>query len=154
MNNTTKTQFPTNMNQLVDVLDLYLVKKAPAIPPGIKEAIVKYGPWIVLVLLVLAAPALLALVGLGSLLMPVSFLGGVQEGASFSIGIIVTLIAVILEIIALPGLFKRAKSGWNFMFYSTLVSAVGSLLSLNLVGLILGTLISLYILFQVREYYK
>ncbi len=142
------------MDQLNNNLELYLVKKAPGLSPNAKEAIVKFGPWIALILMILAAPPLLFLLGLGALISPFAYMGGVSAGTGFTVGLIVTAIAIILEIIALPGLFKRTKQGWTFMYYSTLVSFVGSLLSFNVLSGIIGALISLYILFQIRSYYK
>ena len=45
------------MDTLIATLDEYLVKKAPfALPDGVKEFIVRFGPWISLVLLVLSLP--------------------------------------------------------------------------------------------------
>jgi len=56
---------------LIGFLDFYFVKKAPVqLPDNAKEAIVKYGPWIAIVLLVLAVPPLLFVLGLGALVMP------------------------------------------------------------------------------------
>ena len=62
-------------------------------------------------------------------------------------------ITLILEIMALPGLFKQQRKSWNLLYYSVLASALYNLLSLNLFGLIIGTLISLYILFQIKKSY-
>lgn len=132
----------------------YLVEKAPSLPDAAKEAIVKFGPWISLVLLVMAAPAVFALLGLGTFLMPFSYLGGLGAGFGYTFSMLFTVVMMIMEIIALPGLFKRAKSAWYLMFYVSLVSAVQQLVSFNLGGLIIGTLLSLYILFQVKSYYK
>ncbi|PIY68551.1 chromate transporter [Candidatus Roizmanbacteria bacterium CG_4_10_14_0_8_um_filter_39_9] len=132
----------------------YLVEKAPSLPDGAREAIVKFGPWISLVLLVMAAPALFALFGLGTFLAPFSFLGGLGVGFGYTLSMIFTAVVMVIQVIALPGLFKRAKSSWTLMFYVALLEGVHQLVSFNLGGLIIGTLLSLYILFQVRSYYK
>lgn len=143
------------LGQLESTLEEYLVKKAPfTLPDNIKEIIVKFAPWITLILLVLALPGILFVLGVGTFLMPVSYLGGVRAGAGFSIAMIFTVITLVLEVIALPGLFKRSIKAWRLIYYSSLVSAVGSLISFNLGALIIGTLISLYILFQVKEKYS
>lgn len=132
----------------------YLVDKAPSLPEGVKEAIVKFGPWISLILMIMAAPAIFALLGLGTVLMPFSYLGGLSVGFGATFSLLFTVVIIIMEIIALPGLFKRQKSAWYMMFYVSLVSAVQQAVSFNLGGLIIGTLLSLYILFQVKSYYK
>lgn len=143
------------LDQLTDTLELYLVKKAPfTLPTGVKEFIVNVGPWITLVLMILALPLILALLGLGAILTPFSFLGGVQAGFGYIVGLVFSIIVLVLEAMALPGLFKKKKAGWNMMYYAMLLTAVEKLVRFDLAGLIIGTTISLYFLFQVREYYK
>jgi hypothetical protein len=45
-------------------------------------------------------------------------------------------------------------SGWTMLFYARIVGFVTAVLSLAIVSAIVGALISLYILFQVRPLYK
>jgi hypothetical protein len=146
--------FQSLLTQLDHLLEEYLVKKVPSIPPNIKEAIVKFGPYIALVLTVMALPAILFVLGLGTFVMPFTFLGGVAAGTTFSITMIFSLIAFVLGALAIPGLFRRAKSAWNLLYYATLVGVVQNVITFNLGGLIIGSLLSLYILFQVRELYR
>lgn len=147
--------FKSMMGKLEDTLETYLVDKAPfQLPTGAKEAIVKYGPWITLVLLVLALPAILFAFGLGTLLAPFAFLGGVGAGVNFGVGLVFSAVVLVIEAIAIPGLFKRVASAWRLMYYATLLGGVQNLISFNLGGLVIGTLISLYILFQIKSYYK
>ena len=40
------------------------------------------------------------------------------------------------------------------LFYASVVSMIGNVISLNLVGVILGAVIGWYILFQVKALYK
>lgn len=145
---------PANMKELEILLDEYLVKKAPALPANIKEIIVKFGPWVVLVLMLLAIPAMLAALGLSAVFMPVAAMGGYRMGLLTIISLVLGIAVLVLELMALPGLFKRQRQGWRFMYYATLVGAVSSAISLNIVSLIVGTLLSLYILFQIKSYYK
>jgi hypothetical protein len=142
------------LGQLETQLEEYLVKKAPALPPNIKEMIVQWGPWITLVLLILSLPALLALFGLGAMLAPFSFMGGARAGAGYMLSLLTLAVQLVLEGMAIPGLMKRQMSAWRLMFYATLVGAVSSLLSGSIVGMLVGTLVSLYFLFQVKSYYK
>jgi hypothetical protein len=137
---------------LIGFLDFYLVKKAPfQLPDGAKEAIVQYGPWITIVLLVLTLPLLLALLGIGAIFAP---FGGLGAATGFGIVAITTLIEVGLTIAALPGLFARKTGGWTLLFYARIVSFVSAILSLSIVSGIVFGLISFYILFQVRPLYK
>lgn len=142
------------LGKLETQLNLYLVEKAPAIPKEWKELIVKVVPWLTLVFGVLALPAILAVLGLGALVMPFSFMGGIGYGTGFTVSWVLSLVVLALEFLAIPGLFKRSRNAWNLLFYATLIGALSNVVTFNLAGLIIGTLLSLYLLFQVREYYK
>jgi hypothetical protein len=132
-----KTAKPTNVNfsmkKLEEILDLYLVKKAPSIPTNIKEIIVKFFPYIALVALILSLPSFLGILGLASLFL---------------------IATLILDIIALPGLFARKYNGWKYLYYASLINAIYALVRFDLGSLIIGTTLSLYILFQVKSYYQ
>ena len=136
---------------LIGFLDFYLVQKAPfQLPDGMKEFIVKFGPWIAIVLIVLSLPFLLLALGVSAFVLPYA------RTAAPSIGVawIVLLVQLGLTIMALPGLFARTMSGWRLIFYARLVAIVTSIAMGGIVGAIIGGLISLYILFQVRTLYK
>lgn len=136
---------------LIGFLDYYLVQKAPfQIPQGAREWIVKYGPWITVVLLILMLPPLLFVLGVGTALMP---FGGVGYATGFTYLTVVLIIEIGLTLAALPGLFARKMSGWRLLFYAQIVSFVFSLLSGNIIGAIIGAIIGMYILFQVRSLY-
>lgn len=142
------------MDQLDSFLETYLVKKAPfQIPAKWRENLVKWMPWIVLLVLILAMPAILALFGLSLFIAPFAYLGGLGYGFNYSVAIIVLAATLVLEGLAIPGLFKRQKSAWRLLYYSALLNALYNLISFNIGGAILGTVISLYLLFQVRELY-
>lgn len=142
--------------QLENFLELYLVKKAPALPKGGKEFLVKIAPWLVIVGLVLSIPAVFSLFTLSSMVSANPYGAYVTSalGPAYYISILLLVVTIVLQVMALPGLFNREKRGWNFIFYSSLVSLISSLISMNLAGFIIGGLLSLYLLFQVREYYK
>ncbi|PIV09853.1 chromate transporter [Candidatus Roizmanbacteria bacterium CG02_land_8_20_14_3_00_36_15] len=140
------SDFKSIMGQLESILDLYLGKKAPQLPQGLREFLVKIAPYLAIVGVVIV-----------TILAPFSFLGGLKGGLGYGSGLIftlVTLVMLIMEAMAVPGLFKRTTKGWRLLYYAALVSGVQTLLSFNLGGLVIGTGISLYILFQVRGYYK
>jgi hypothetical protein len=137
---------------LVGFLDYYLVTKAPfQIPDNGKEWIVRYGPWIMIVLTVLTLPALLLVLGIGTVLIP---FGGIDYATGFSYAAIGLVVQLGLTIAALPGLFARKMSGWTLLFYARLVSILFALLAGSVIAAIVGGLISLYILFQVRPLYR
>jgi hypothetical protein len=136
---------------LIGFLDYYLVKKAPfQIPDAGREFLVKFGPWIMLVLMLISLPFILLLLGLGAL----SPFGGVNAMATWGFTSILILIQFVLRAAALPGLFARKMMGWNLVFYAVLVGLLYSLLSIfSLIGGLIGATIALYVLFQIRPLY-
>ncbi|HCQ31086.1 TPA: hypothetical protein DIU27_01720 [Candidatus Collierbacteria bacterium] len=144
------------MDGLTNTLDLYLVKKAPALPKSVKEFIVSVAPWLEVIGAVFTLPAIFALFGFNAMMYgtPYGSYVNARAGYGFSLSTLFLFVGLVLMILAIPGLFKRSKVGWNYVFYSVLINAVYSLLSYQLFGMIVGTLISLYLLFQVKSYYK
>lgn len=132
------------LTQIEDTLDLYFGKKAPPMPENIKELIVKYSPYLIILAIVLTFPSLLLAFGLRSF-------GAVYN---FSLWGLLGLTALVIQAIAIPGLLKRTKESWMLMFYASLISLISSLLSFNLGSLIIGGIFSFYILFQIKSYYK
>ncbi len=146
--NTPATEAPKD---LIGFLDFYFVRKAPfQIPDAGREMIVRFGPWITVVLLILTLPILLFALGLGTILIP---FGGVGYASGFGVLAIFVVVEVGLMIAALPGLFARKMAGWRLLFYSQLISIVYNVLSGSIVTGLLFGLIALYILFQVRPLY-
>lgn len=145
-----------HLNKLESILEVYFVKKAPALPKGGKEFIVNFAPWLVIVGAVFSIPAIFSLIGLTGMInsSPYGSVVAASLGPTYYLSIILLIGVVALELFALPGLFAKKKSGWNLIFYASLLSALSSIVSLNILGFIIGTLISLYLLFQVREFYK
>lgn len=134
--------------------ETYLLDKAPFhLPVNIKEAIVKYVPWVNLILMIILFPVVLGALGLGALFAPASFLGGVGSGFMYIITLIFSMASLILSAMALPGLFKRKRSGWVYTYYADLLQVVLNILSFSIIGLLFN-LIFLFVLFQVRSYYK
>ncbi|PIP86228.1 hypothetical protein COT86_01975 [Candidatus Collierbacteria bacterium CG10_big_fil_rev_8_21_14_0_10_43_36] len=144
------------MDGLMKTLDLYLVKKAPALPKSVKDILVSIAPWFELVGAIFSLPALFAIFGFSATLYGTPYGGYMmgRAGYGFSLATVFLMVGMVLMILAIPGLFKRSKMGWNYVFYSVLVNAVYSLVTFNFFGLIVSSLISLYLLFQVKSYYK
>jgi branched-subunit amino acid transport protein len=68
--------------------------------------------------------------------------------------IAIGIVTLVMEAIAIPKLLKRQLGGWKLVYWASLLSALSSLLSLSIASLVLGLIISMFILFQIREYYK
>jgi len=129
-------------------------KGLPGLPDSAKEWIVKVLPWLILIGAIISLPAIIAIFGLGSLFGSVAYWGGLYSGTTFYITWVLMLIVFILEIAAIGPLLKRSKAGWNLIFYGALITALSNLISLSIASLIIGLVIELYILFQIRSYYK
>lgn len=145
------------LESLEEKLDLYFNKKAPALPAGVKDFLVSIGPWLVLISVVLSVPALLALIGISSFVMPYSSMGMMgyySSGSMWMVSNVLLVVTLVLEALAVPGLFNKTKQGWNFIFYASLVSIISSLVYLNLLGAVISAVISFYFLFQLRSYYR
>ena len=134
-------------------LEEIFVGKLWALPKRAKEIIVMIAPYLSLISLIALIPMVLALLGL-SFFTPVAFLGGLTMGFGYTLSVILGLVGSILAVSVIPGLFKRQIKAWRILFWVSLINALGKLLSMELGGLIIGTAISWYILFQVKEYYK
>lgn len=154
------TDFKGAVGKLESTLEEYLVKKAPfQLPDNVKEIIVKFAPYLAILGVVMGIPGVLALLGAGTILAPLGLVGGMMTGRPFlGFGYIVSVlflgVMVLLEGLAIPGLFSRSKKAWTFLYWSALVGVVQNIVTFNVGGLIIGGLISMYFLFQVKEYYK
>lgn len=141
------------LKQLEEFLELYLVKKAPfTLPPNFKEFLAKIAPWANILLIIIALPIVLLALGLSAVLAPFAFLGGSYISYSW-LWVILAAVEIVLLIIALPGLFKRTFKGWRWMFYANAVMVVTSLFHVSVSGLI-GDIVGLYFLFQIKELYR
>ena len=61
---------------------------------------------------------------------------------------------VVLRGLSIQPLFAKSIKGWDLFFYATLLYFVYAILKFDIAGGIINTLISLYLLFQIKEYYK
>lgn len=152
---TNNTSNFSSINQLEETLETYLVDKAPfQIPQGGKDFIVMVAPWLIIITALMALPAIMALIGLGGMMGPWTMNYRFGFGSGWWISTVILAISVVFELVALPGLFARTMQGWRYVFYAQLVSIVSSLVVWNIGGAIIGGIIGLYILFQVKEMYK
>jgi hypothetical protein len=135
----------------MEQLEYYFVTKAPfQLPVSAKEWLVKFGPWLTLIGMLILLPVMLALFGLDAYL---SSFGG-YYASSWTLVSVLGLVVFVLEGLAIPGLFARKTSGWNMLFYANAVNVLSSLFAGDLVGAVLGFVISFYFLFQVKSYYS
>lgn len=148
-----------SLGGLENTLNDLFVKKAPfQLPKNAKETLVNFAPWLALIAGIMALLSALAVFGIGSVFGPLALYGGAAfAGSYFStyfFSLIILGVAGVLELMAFPGLRQRSAKGWRMLFWAELVWIVSSVVSFNLVSAVLGGVIGLYLLFQVREYYK
>lgn len=163
------------MSQLEKTLDEYFVKKAPfQIPENGRKVLVAWVPWISLIFGIIG---LLAAYGLwqsghrvNELVDYVNSLSAAYGGetvSNLSIAYYLAVVALVVQsalmIIAFPGLKAKSKAkGWSILLFATLLNFgyglfvaftnYGSLS--NLIGSIIGVVIGLYLLAQIRSYYS
>lgn len=147
----------SGLNQLEGTLDLYFHKKAPALPANIKEVLVKLAPYLAIISVIVAIPGILVALGLSGAVTVLSPLGGydtMSQVPTMWLSILLLIPVVILEAMAIPGLFTRKAVAWRYMYWAQLISIVSSLITFNVIGAIISALISFYILFQIKSFYK
>jgi len=124
------------------------------LPANVKEFLVKFGPWISLILGIMILPVILAVFGVGVVLTPVAMMAGARFGAGYMLGVVVAGVQLVLQFVAIPGLMKRQMQGWKLTYYATLMGGVYSLVSFNVIGFVVGMGFGLYVLYQIKSYYK
>lgn len=152
----------SNIAGLEAMLNEYLVKKAPSLPSGLKDFIVMLTPWFAILSVIGLAYSVLAyfLVSMLSLgiTMPYSNYPGYGMSGMYGIVfLVVSIIQIALLAMAINGLFNKQLKAWRLLFYSSLVSVVASVVTFSFGSILMsliGAVISLYFLFQIRAYYK
>ena len=165
----------SQLEQLETKLNDIFGKEAPALPEGGKKFLVDVAPWITLfggVVSFLAglslwrsAHAVDSLTDYANRLCATYALDtcGSIRHLSFWVYLSVASLVImgVLYILAFPKLRARSKQGWNLLFYIALLDIVLAVFRLfdgyggvgNFIGMIIGSAISFYLLFQVRSYY-
>ncbi len=92
------------------------------------------------------------------LLSPASTFGNGFNGIIFFITLALGVVSSVLMILAYKPLREMKKQGWNYLFYSAIVSTASTMLSLLVmfggIGSIIGILIGAYLLFEIRGRYN
>lgn len=167
------------MKQLEKSMDEYLVKKAPfQIPESGRKLLVEWFPWLSLIFGLFALFAAKGLwdlansgaVELGNALNEYSRSLGIDTGVNtidygtlFYVAMFALVLQGVLMIGAFPGLRARSKSrGWNLVLFSVVANFLYGIFYIftdsgtlgNLLGSVIGVVISLYLLAQIKSHYK
>lgn len=133
-------------------LEPIFLQKFPPFSESVKEFLVQYGPYIILVLSVIGVLGLLTALGVGGAIFGA---GGASIGIGFNfyLGIALGIITLVLYLMAFSPLKARKRAGWNLLYYALLIGLVSNLIQLSIFGFIVGGLIGFWVLFQIREKY-
>ena len=80
--------------------------------------------------------------------------GGLQNSMMVLVSGVLTIASSILLLMAYPKTKALKIEGWKFLFWSTVVSLVSSLLVGAIVSAIIWGLVEFYLLFQIKSHYK
>jgi len=168
----------TNIKSLVADIealgDKYLVREAPfQLPLEVKDLIVKIayplavvGAVLMAFALIAVIPAVIAMMGISVLMMPFSgphIVGFDLIGLILAaLNIYVLFLSIKWLYFSLPGLKARTRSGWEYVFYGSLLGVVSNLLNshsivgifVNIVPSLVSAIISMYLWFQVKDRYS
>lgn len=133
-------------------LEPIFLQKFPPFSESVKEFLVQYGPYIILILSVIGVLGLLTALGVGGAIFGA---GGASIGIGFNfyLGIALGIITLVLYLMAFSPLKARKRAGWNLLYYALLIGLVSNLIQLSIFGFIVGGLIGFWVLFQIREKY-
>ena len=145
-------------DKLIAQLEPYFTKKAPwQIPASGREWIVNYAWIISLVLAILLVPTMLGFLTLFGILGAVA---GVVYAVSplYWLSAIALVIQFIFLVASIAGLKNKSYSkGWKIVFYGQIFGFAYGLLYFSigsLVSGVIGLAIGLYVLFQIKSYFK
>jgi len=145
---------PADTGGLTAVFDDLLGSKAPIQIPGkVKFLMAKFGHWLVIALMVLVLPGQLIGLGMRAAMLPFASMAGTDSSLKLAFALATLLFLIVIMIMALPGLQGRKVIGWQLLVLADFINLAYGLLTGGVVGPILGGLIGLYVLFQLRRYY-
>jgi len=137
---------------LENELEPIFLGKFPPFPDDVKEFLVKYGPYFILVAAVFMLFGLLAAFGIGTAAIGI---GVVAYGSGFMmyLALLIATIIAIIYLMAFSPLRARKKAGWNLMYYALILSLLSSLIQLAFLSVIVGGVLGFWVLFQIRDKY-
>lgn len=142
-----------------------LFKGLPHLPKDWRHWLADNAWWLALIGVAFGC---LGILGLIPVVLGISIFTGIVAGPAAGALIIITgivnmavlVVSVALEAMAITPLKARQKRGWDLLFLVSLVTFTGAVLNAlitgnigHILGLIIGTLIGLYVLFEVRMYF-
>jgi len=142
-----------------------LFKGLPHLPKDWRHWLADNAWWLVLIGVLLGCLAILSLI---PVVLGITIFTGIIAGPAAGALVIITgivnmavlVISVALEAMAITPLKVKQKRGWDLLFLVSLVTFTGAALNAlitgnvnHIIGLVVGTLVGLYVLFEVRMYF-
>lgn len=125
--------------------------KLPPLSLDVRKRLVHIAPILALVFGILGV---VGSIGSGLISPLLIFFGGPKEAMGGIVFSLLALASSVLVLCAYPSLKKYKQRGWTFLFWSQILSIVGSVFqSVSLVGIVIG-LFGLYLLYQIKSLYK
>jgi hypothetical protein len=135
------TAFPSIEQTLEEHLG---AKSKFLLPVQHQDGFVRSLPWVAVLFLPLQFAGVALLLGLSAL---TAF-----AGSGSHLRALVSTAVFVLDVMALPGLFKRTRRGWAFFAYAVVLSAANSVFGMSILGLIINAAV-LWLAFQVKYRY-
>jgi hypothetical protein len=148
--------------QIDDYLHDFLVERAPELPENVKETFVKFMPIINMIMIFTAVYMTLISLLYSSIILRIPVLssgifgyGYLGQASALSMGLNLAVYGLVIYLLvkAQVGLQPKTKSAWKYLVYAQLINTAIAVLSFSLVWLV-GNLITLYVLYQIKSYYK
>lgn len=137
----------TNTLPLEAELEPIFTKQLPPFPENIKDLFVKIAPFLAIIGVVFGILG----VGITAILSPFAWFAG---SIMYGLGMVFLLVMVVLEALAIPGLFNQKKDGWKYMYYAQFVGVLYNLFMGHWLSGLIGAFIGFWILFQIKEKYS
>lgn len=141
-----------NKNSLIPMMEGWF-KGFPKLPAGFVDFLVMIAPWLALVFGIMGILGSIAAFGFLGMVGPYAMMYGASRAGLWYVAVIGGLIASVFTLLAFPGLRDKKTNGWTMLFWAQVISVASSVVGIN-VGGIVGALIGLYILFQMKLRYK
>ena len=168
-----------SISKLESQLDKVFNNNLPALPSNAKQFIVKVAPWVALIGGIASLWSTYALWQWAHTVSVINNYANTINSLYYSYGyhyrmpntnqmsavlwiaMVVALVEGVIYLLAFPGLQKRNKSGWNFLFYGLIVNVIYGVVMIfssyggvgSFIAYLLGSAIGAYFLFQIRSFY-
>ncbi len=154
----------SNSSDLIAILEPYFTKKAPfQLPESARKFIVQWMPWFNIVIGVLLLPAVLVILGLGTVVGGLAAASGQSVGLTYWLSMVVLIVTIAILFITFPGLQARKLSAWKLVFWADIIYFIYNvviglgnpvILGSSIIGGLISLVIGLYFLFQIKSHYK